>query len=147
MIGYHQDFTTPLVACSEKGAWGTGNNVSSPDVVEGVYLTAPLFNWGPYYVSTVQSIIDGTYEGGANYWGSLADGMVSLDELTDVCAEGTAELVKEYTDKLIGGNWDVFTGEIKDQAGTVRVAEGASMTDEELLSFDWFVENVIGSIN
>ena len=35
---------------------------------------------------------------------------------------------------------------IKDNEGNVKVAEGATMTDEEMLSMDWFVEGVIGSV-
>ena len=44
------------------------------------------------------------------------------------------------------GAWDVFTAPVKDQKGEVRVPEGASMTDAEMLAFDWFVEGVEGDI-
>ncbi len=146
VLGYHQDFTTPIVAAQEKGCFATGNNVSSVGVADDAYLTAPLFNWGAYYVEIIGQIMDGTYVGGESYWGSMADGMVSLDALTDNCAEGTQAMIDEYTQKIMDGTWDVFTGEIKDQAGTVKVAEGETMSDEDLSSMDWFADNVIGTI-
>ena len=146
VIGYHQDFTTPIVAAQEKGVWATGNNISSVGVADKAYLTAPLMHWGTYYVDVVGRMLNGTYKAGENYWGSLKQGMVSLDKLTSVVAPGTQELVDTYTQKLMSGTWDVFTGEIKDQKGTVRVKAGEAMTDEQLLSFDWFVQNVIGTI-
>jgi basic membrane protein A len=40
----------------------------------------------------------------------------------------------------------IFAGEIKDQTGTVRVQTGSAMTDEALLSMDWFVDNVVGTL-
>jgi len=146
VIGYHQDFTTPIVAAQDKGCWATGNNVSSVGVADKAYLTAPLMHWGTYYERVVGEMLDGTFKGGENYWGSLKEGMVSLDALTSNVTTGTKELVDQYTTKLTGGNWDVFTGEIKDQSGAVRVKAGEKMTDEQMLSFDWFVDNVIGSV-
>ena len=44
------------------------------------------------------------------------------------------------------GAWDVFTGPIKDQKGAVKVPEGVKLTDGEMLSMDWFVEGVEGSV-
>jgi len=39
-----------------------------------------------------------------------------------------------------------FTGEVRDQAGEVRIPEGEQATLEELLSMDYLVEGVIGEI-
>ena len=107
------------------------------------YLTAPVWDWGPYYVEQVQKIIDGTWES-ESYWGSE---VVKFDTLSDLSAEGTEDAIKEAQERLDSGEWDVFYGEIKDQDGNVRVEAGQSLTDEEMLSLDWFVEGVIGTIN
>lgn len=146
VIGYQQDFTTPLVAAANKKAFATGNNISSKGVADTAYLTAPLFHWGIYYVKVISKMLDGTFVGGQSYWGSIGEGMVSLDPLSSVCAAGTQELVDEYLAKMTSGTWDVFTGEIKDQAGKVRVAKGAMLTDADIRSMDWFVQNVKGKL-
>lgn len=39
------------------------------------YLTNPVWNWGPYYVKAVQSVMDGTWKS-EQYSGDMADGMV-----------------------------------------------------------------------
>ena len=44
------------------------------------------------------------------------------------------------------GEFHPFTGPIKDQSGTERVAEGASMTREELATMDWYVEGMTATI-
>ena len=46
-------------------------------------------------------------------------------------------------DKLRNRTFDVFYGPVKDNAGNIRVAEGESMSDSEMLNgFFWYVEGV-----
>ena len=40
----------------------------------------------------------------------------------------------------------MFQGPISDNEGTVRIAEGEELTDDEMLNLDWLVSNVIGSV-
>ena len=54
--------------------------------------------------------------------------------------------VKAAADKIIAGwkdgSYDVFTGEIKDQTGAVKVAKGERMADDKLATIDWYVQGV-----
>jgi basic membrane protein A len=43
------------------------------------------------------------------------------------------------------GNATIFSGPLLDQDGAERVADGVSMTDDEILNMEWFVEGVLGS--
>ncbi len=146
VIAQHCDSTAPQLAAQEKGVLAIGYNSSTPSAAPEAYLTAPLFHWGVYYTQDVQSIIDGTWEG-QSYWEGLSAGMVSLDDLTDNCAEGTAEAVATAEAAIKDGTLKIFAGELKDNEGNVRVEAGAEMTDAELQAFDWLVEGVIGSVN
>ncbi len=146
VIAQHCDSTAPQLAAQEKGVLAIGYNSSTPNAAPEAYLTAPLFHWGVYYTKNVQSIIDGTWAG-ESYWEGLSAGMVSLDDLTDNCAEGTAEAVAAAEAAIKDGTIKIFAGELKDNEGNVRVAAGAEMTDAELQAFDWLVEGVIGSVN
>lgn len=146
VIAQHCDSTAPQVAAQEKGVLAIGYNSSTPTAAPAAYLTAPLFHWGVYYQQDIEAILAGTWEG-TSYWEGLSAGMVSLDTLTDNCAEGTAEAVAEAEEAIKDGSLKIFAGELKDNTGAVRVEAGAEMTDAELQSFDWLVEGVIGSIN
>jgi basic membrane protein A len=53
-------------------------------------------------------------------------------------------LVEEWKQKILSEEWDVFTGPINGQNGELSIPAGMSMTDEEMLSVDWFVEGVVG---
>lgn len=145
LIAQHCDSTAPQIAAQEKGVLAIGYNTSTPDAAPKAYLTAPLFHWDVFYKQDIQSIIDGTWQP-KSYWEGLKAGMVSLDTLTSNCAKGTKEAVDEATKKIESGELVIFSGELKDNTGAVRVEAGKSMTDKELQEFNWFVEGVIGKI-
>jgi simple sugar transport system substrate-binding protein len=39
-----------------------------------------------------------------------------------------------------------FAGPLKDNAGTLKVSAGKSLTVDELVALNWFVEGVAGSL-
>ncbi|TCO74374.1 BMP family ABC transporter substrate-binding protein [Marinisporobacter balticus] len=145
VITQHQDTPGPQQAAQEQNAFSIGYNTDMSQFAPEAYLTAPVWNWGPYYVDTVKAVRAGTWKS-AQYWGGLKDGVVALAPMTDLVDEETKALVAKEEKKIIDTDWDVFTGIIKDQEGNVKVQEGQQLTDEELLSMDWFVEGVEGKI-
>lgn len=146
VMAQHCDSPAPQIAAEEKGAWAIGYNRSNPDVAPNAYLTAPLFHWGAYYTENVQSIIDGTWKS-EDYWKGLNSGVVSLDALTSLVKDGIAEKVATAEAAIRDGSLVIFSGEIYDNEGNLRIAAGQTMTDAELTSFDWFVKGVIGSVS
>lgn len=145
VIAQHQDTAGPQQAAEERGAFAIGYNTPSLAMAPNAYMTAPIWNWGPYYVDQVQKVINGTWTS-ENYWGSMSDGIVKLDTLSANAPEGAQAKVDEYAAKILDGSFHPFAGPIKNQAGEVVVPEGATMTDEEMLGFMWFVEGVNGTI-
>lgn len=146
VIAAYCDTMNPQLTAAEAGAWATGCSSSGYDKIPDAYLTAPLFNYGKFYMADVQSIIDGTRESNVSIWQGMAEGLVELDVITDNCAEGTAEKIEEVKAQIIDGSFDVWAGELKDNQGNVRVAAGETLTDADLLALDWLVEGVIGSL-
>lgn len=141
----HQDSTATMVAAEEAGAFSIGYNVSSKDAVPKAYMTAPLWNWGEYYLKAVQEVLDGTWTN-TPYWGGMDEGIILMDELTDLAPEGAAEKIAEMEAKIIAKEWDVFDGPIYNQAGEEVVKAGDSLSDADKLSFNWFVKGVVGTI-
>ena len=108
-----------------------------------IWLTASLYNWGPYYLERVQAAADGSWETGA-YYGGIGDGFVRLAPFGDLVDEETRSLIEQRRDEIESGEFYEFTGPLNDQAGEVRVPEGEKLTLEDILVMDWFVENVDG---
>ena len=145
VLAQHQDTTATQQAAEERGVWAIGYDLDTRNSTPKAYLTAPVWNWGKFYAAEVQRILDGKWKQ-ENYYGNMKDGLVDLAPLTDNVAPGTQEAVDKVKAQIIDGSFYVFQGPIKDQTGAVRVPEGKSMTFDEIMSVDWFVQGVEGKI-
>jgi basic membrane protein A len=141
----HQDSTATMEAAKEAGIYSVGYDLSAAETMPEVYMTAPLWDFSGYYIDRVQAVIDGTWETG-QYWGNMNDGIVYLDDMTSLVSGAAVAQVDTAETAIKSGSLVIFAGELKDQSGTVRVQEGSVMTDEALLSMDWFVDNVVGTL-
>ncbi|HEY3364878.1 MAG TPA: BMP family ABC transporter substrate-binding protein [Symbiobacteriaceae bacterium] len=144
MIAMYQDSPGPLQAAQEKGKPSIGNDTDSRQYAPKSFLTAPIWNWGPYYVKTVKSVLDGTWKSD-QYWGGMKDGIVALAPLADFANKDAKPLVDAAQAKIVGG-WNVFSGPVKDQTGKIKIEDGKALSDKELLEMSWFVEGVDGTI-
>lgn len=145
VIAQHQDTAGPQQAAEEKGAFSIGYNTDSRELAPKSYMTAPIWNWGPYYVAQVKAIKEGTWKA-ESYWGTMKDGIVDLAPLTENAPEGAQAAVDKAEAEILSGANKIFVGPIRDQSGNEKVAQGVTMTDKELLSMDWFVYGVEGKI-
>ena len=150
VIAQHQDSPGPQQAAEAVGKFGVGYNSDMGKMAPKAVLTSPVWNLGPYYVEAVQAIKDGTFDtthkyGSLTYWGGLADGTIGLAPFGPMVTEETKQLIEQEKQRIVSGEWDVFTGPFKDQQGEVKVPDGQKMTDDEILNMDWFVQGVDGS--
>ena len=145
IIAQHQDTSGPQVAAEEAGKYSIGYHSDMSTLAPKAVLTSSVWDWGEYYVKTVKSVQDGTWKTG-RYWGPMSDGVVKLAPYSDKVPKEVQAKVEAAQEKILAGEWDVFTGPIKDQEGNVKIAEGAKLTDDEMENLNWFVEGVQGTI-
>ena len=149
VIAQHQDSTGPQEAAEAKGVWSIGYNADMSKAAPKAYMTAPIWNWGPYYVDQVNKIIAGTWKA-ESYWGAMeADNAKSIIYLADLTANAPADAkdkVAAAKADILSGKNKVFAGPIYDNTGVLKVKDGAVMSDAEMLSFDWFVKGVEGKV-
>ena len=148
VIAQHQDTAGPQQAAEDRGLYGVGYNADMSPLAPNAVLTSAIWNWGPYYIDIVESVINGTWES-EQYWGGWQDGVVDMAPVADFVPDDIRATIEEEVARFKSGEetiYTIFTGPIADQTGEIRVPEGQSMTDEELLSMNWFVEGVEGEI-
>ena len=141
VLAQHQDTTNPVAAAEERGVWACGYNADMTEAGPNAHLTAPIWDWGAYLTDAVQKVIDGTWTS-ENVLMGMSEGMVDISPLTKNVAEGTAEAVEAARASILDGSFGVFVGPIYDNEGTLRVEEGQTLTPEEILAIDWFVEGI-----
>jgi len=144
VLGQHQDTTAAGVAAEAKGAKWVGYNSDVKEAAPKAWLTAPTWNWGPYYTKTTKAVAGGTCPAD-EYYGSMADGMVTLASFGDSVDADTQAAITAKGKDIIAGTFAPFTGPISDQDGKEVLAAGEKADLGQLLSMSFFVKGVIGS--
>ncbi|WKZ42109.1 MAG: BMP family ABC transporter substrate-binding protein [Anaerolineales bacterium] len=118
---------------------------AAPDVCLGV----PYFNWGPDYLTVIQSAIDGTWQSQFIFsgpdWSDInnhdtsAIGFVNGNALS---AENAATLEAFIAD--LAGGLSLWTGPINLQDGTAYLAAGEVATDQQVWYLPQLLEGMQG---
>ncbi|HSV31760.1 MAG TPA: BMP family ABC transporter substrate-binding protein [Atribacteraceae bacterium] len=145
VIAMHADSGATALAAEEAGVYVIGYNSDMSRFAPTRHLTAPIWNWSVLTTYVAEQVINGTWRP-ENLWWGMDTGIVDLAPFGPAVPEEVRNLVGAARERIVEGAWKVFTGPIRDQQGAIRVAEGEVMSDEDLLSFSWFVEGVEGEI-
>lgn len=149
VIAQHQDTTGPQIAAEEKGVWSIGYNSDMSKAAPNAYMTAPIWNWGPYYVDQINKVIAGTWKSESAFIAMQADdakSIIYLAPLTKIAPPGAQAKVDTAKADILSGKNKVFVGPIYDNTGKLRLKEGEVMSDKEMLNIDWFVKGVEGKV-
>ncbi|MDQ5817063.1 MAG: BMP family ABC transporter substrate-binding protein [Actinomycetota bacterium] len=145
VLGMQQDSPATGQVAEAEGVKWTGFNDDMERFAPNAWLTGLKWNWGPYYTNTAQQVLDGKWKSD-EYYGTMADGIVGLAPYGKSVSEETKKRIEERQQAIIDGEFEPFTGPVRDQEGNVRIPEGETATLEELLSMDYLVEGVIGKV-
>lgn len=140
------DLVTPMFPTLEYGLYH-----KRPDG-EIDNLAMPFCNWGRFY----EIILEQVCHGGAqrdpkgtraiNYWWGM-----SADIIDVICSDnlprGCKRLIRLLRDSIRSGAFRPFSGSFTTQTGELIGEEGNSeLSAQEVISMDWLLENVVGSI-
>lgn len=146
VILQHTDSTAPMAAAAEAGnviGFGQASDMSA--YADGPRVSSIINNWGPYYISRVRAVMDGTWTS-TDTWDGIGAGMVGIGDITDrVPADIKAEAMA-MKDAIAKGEYHPFTGPLNKQDGSVWLAEGEVADDATLLGLNFFVEGLEGTI-
>jgi len=130
-------------------------------------VSGQLVDWGVMYERILNDIYNGTWSKEDLWWlakekGALLGG--SLDHsinpkfveplkavsvsTRDLGTMNVYDLIMKRYEQMKQGTdvFDPFVGPIADNKGEVRIADGAKASKGELLSIDYYVENVVGDV-
>ena len=144
VLAMHQDTTAAGVAAQARGAKWVGYNSDVKEAAPDAWLTAPTWNWGPFYTRTAKAVAAGKCPTDA-YYGTMADGTVTLGSFGKSVDADTQSLIEEKKAATIDGTFSAFTGPINKQDGSAWLKAGEKAELGALLGTDFFVEGVIGS--
>jgi basic membrane protein A len=145
VLGQHQDSPAVGQAAQDKGKWWVGYDSDMRRFAPKAFLTAPVWDWGPYYKARIKAVANGTWKPD-NYYGTMKDGLIRLAPLSNLVPAATRRQIGQQTAAIKSGELHVLQGPIRDQKGKVRVPAGKVMSLKDALSWQWLVQGVEGSI-
>jgi len=145
LIRQMADTSDSSVAACRKGVPAIGYGTDSVKYGAPCALTSTTFEWGPVYVDIVKSVLAGTWKSEELFTGFEAGG-VGLAPFGKAVPKAVVAKVLALKAKMAAGEDMSFAGPIRDQAGAERIGKGAKASDTELLSMNWFVRGVSGTL-
>jgi basic membrane protein A len=141
VVAQHTDSPAGLQVCEKRKVWCFGQGADMARFAPKTQLTAIEDIWGPYYISRAKAALDGTWKSDNAWWG-FKEGTVVMGPYNKTLPADVAAAADKIIAGWKDGSYDVFTGEIKDQTGAVKVPKGEHMTDDKLATIDWYVQGV-----
>jgi basic membrane protein A len=145
VLTMHQDAPATMQAAEARGAYVIGYNSDMRNFAPNAFLTAPIWNWGALYTKVAEAVNSETWKSEQLWWG-MKENLVELAKFSDKVPADVQALVAEKTAAIKAGSLHPFAGPLNDQTGALIVAAGQAPTDGELLSMNYFVEGVQGTI-
>jgi simple sugar transport system substrate-binding protein len=132
-----------IKTAEEKGAYAFGIDSDRTQISPKAHLASAIPVWGPYYERMIQAALDGKPLQPPVFDG-FKSGLIDLVGINPVVPAATVARVNKLKADLAAGRLTVFAGPVKSQDGIEKVPAGATMSDGDLGSINWFVEGVSG---
>jgi basic membrane protein A len=144
VLGQNVDSPATGQYAESQGIPWVGYDSDSSKFAPKSWLTASVYNWGPYYLKRVEAAMNGTWKPGF-YYGSIKDGFTSLAPYGPGVSAKTKALIAAKEKAIENGSFYEFAGPITDQAGKVVVPAGKRLSVSQLYSVNWLVKGIDGS--
>ena len=139
------DTATGVQVAGENGAWAIGYASDMSQFAPEHHLTAFMLDWTSVYVDAAKSVAAKDWKS-EERWQGLKEGVVAMSPYNDAIPSDVQQTLAQKEADIAAGKLHPYAGEIKDQEGNVRVAQGSVMPDGEIRGFNWFVNGVIGNL-
>jgi simple sugar transport system substrate-binding protein len=148
VIAFHTGSNAVMVAAEERGKMAVAYHSDMRKVAPNAQIVAVTHEWGAYYTQRARAALDGTWKTGS-VWGGVKEGMVKVDAFGP-------KVPKAVQDEVIARQKDIASGKlrpfaavraaVKDNEGKTAVAQGKSLSDEQISGMNWLVEGVQGKL-
>ena len=146
VLGQNTDSPAVVQTAEKKGVYAFGWDSDMARYGPHSQLTANTQNWGVYYVDEVRKVLDGKWTGARQTKWGLKENLVVLSPLNKSVPADVAKVFEDRKQSIASGKLDPFAGPIKDNKGTLKVQPGAVLPVAEVMSINWYVDGVEGSV-
>ncbi|MDB5542922.1 MAG: family transporter substrate-binding protein [Hyphomicrobiales bacterium] len=145
IISQHTDSAAPLQEAEKAGKLAFGQASDMSRFAPKAQLTSIIDDWSGYYIERTKAVLDGKWKS-TDTWHGMKDGMVVMAPYANMPAD-----IKAMAEKTAAGIKDgsvlPFACPVIDQSGkTVECKGGKTLDDGQILSMNWYVKGIDGSV-
>ena len=145
VLGQNVDSPAAGTYAKSKGIPWVGYDSDASKFAGASWLTAAVYNWGPYYLSRVKAAMNGTWKTGF-YYGTIKDGFTDVAPYGPKVSAKTKAQIAAKRKAIVNGTFHVFAGPLYDQSGKLKVPKGKTLkVMPDLYAMNWLVKGIIGS--
>jgi len=148
VITMHVDSPKVVVETAERrGIYVCGYHANQSALAPKGYLTGAEWNWTTPYTAHVKAAMEGKPM--INFLrGGLKEGFVKTSAYGKAVSDGARKNADAIKSKMMAGDYVIFKGPLKDNAGKVVIAGGTvyKQTDLNLEKMDYLVSGVVGHV-
>ncbi len=143
------DSSAAILAGESRGVWTIGYDSDASSIAPNTYLTSPIWNWIVVYRDIVTKAISKEINDWSNfnYYEGLNTGIVALAPLTNNVPKDIKELVAKNQTALENKEFSIFKGPIYKNDGSIAIPEGHIATYDELMTMEYLIDNIVGTLN
>lgn len=141
-----RDMVAPLHSTRKYGLY----DLSRP---ESGSIATCIWHWGKFYHRIIQTILNGNWKRtlsdgqseSVNYWWGISSGMIDMIASSSV-PKRTMSLIELVKKQIISGEFNIFSGDIRDQAGNIITRGNESLSPKQIVEMDRLCDNIEGHI-
>lgn len=139
------DTGTCVQVAGAAGAWSIGYASDLSKFAPDFHLTAFTLDWTSDYLRAAKGVAAGNWKPEVR-WDGLAGGVVKMSPFNKAIPADVQEKLRQLETDIGSGKVHPYAGEIKDQAGTVRVPAGSVLSDQDIRATNWLVAGMSGKM-
>jgi len=145
VVAMHVDSPAAIIQTVEaRGAMSIGfQSIEARALAPKGWLTGLGFTWAPFFKEVATSVMAGKFRAAAVYRG-LGE-MVALAPFGASVPPAVRKEVTAAADRVAKG-FNPFTGPMKDNQGITQIGSGGSMGADQMGTFNWYVQGVVGKV-
>ncbi len=115
-------------AAAARGKYAVGVDYDQSSYAPQAILQSDRFLWGPHYVNSVKSVMDGTWTPVQRYY-HMKDGLVEPTKPADFVPAEVVTAAMDVASQIKAGTFNVWRGPLVDNHGNVKAPDGKTLGD------------------
>lgn len=145
VLTHHTDSPAVVKEAEAAGVFAISFHSNMSEFAPTKQIASVGYDWGKYYATQIQALKDGNWSS-KRLWLGMGEQIAQLNNLSEQIPADVREQVSQVEQEIKNKTFSVFSGPILNSRGRPLVREGESLTDDELLRMNWYVEGVVGEM-